>query len=73
MTATSGPRSSTGQDDPGSIRSGGRNPGDEVPPGTPQSGEAICPACGGTGRLAGKGDCGNCGGTGKITQLVGDA
>ncbi len=73
MAATSGPRSATADPESGSIRPGGRNPGDEVPPGTPQSGEAICPACGGTGRTADQGDCGNCGGTGKITQLVGDA
>ena len=55
------------------IHPDGRNPGDEVSPGTPQSGEAICPACAGSGRIDGKGECSNCGGTGKVTQLVGDA
>jgi DnaJ-class molecular chaperone len=59
--------------DPGSVGRGGMNPGDEVPPGTTQSGEAICPDCKGTGRIPGTGDCRNCGGTGKVTQLVGDA
>jgi DnaJ-class molecular chaperone len=49
------------------------NPGDEVPPGTPQSGEATCPECGGTGLVAGSKACQVCGGTGKVTQLVGDA
>jgi RecJ-like exonuclease len=49
------------------------NPGDEVPPGTADSGEAICPECKGTGTIEGAGSCENCGGTGKITQLIGDA
>jgi DnaJ-class molecular chaperone len=47
-------------------------PGDEVAPGTPQSGEAPCPACGGKGQVEGR-PCGSCGGTGTITALVGDA
>jgi DnaJ-class molecular chaperone len=49
-----------------------RNPGDEGAPGTPQTGEASCPECGGTGRAQG-GDCPNCGGTGRVVQIVGDA
>ena len=49
------------------------NPGDEVPPGSPDSGETICPQCNGTGKLPGKGDCPNCGGTGKIIQGIGGA
>ena len=52
---------------------GKMNPGDEVAPGSPDSGEAICPECGGEGRLADSKDCESCGGTGKITQLIGDA
>ena len=48
------------------------HPGDEVPPGTPQSSEAICPACGGSGRANG-GSCPSCDGTGQVTVLVGDA
>ena len=49
------------------------NPGDEVPPGSPDSGENICPQCHGSGKLQGKGDCPNCGGTGKIIQGIGGA
>jgi RecJ-like exonuclease len=49
------------------------NPGDEVPPGSPGSGEAVCPQCTGTGRTDDGRRCGNCGGTGKISQLIGDA
>jgi DnaJ-class molecular chaperone len=49
-----------------------KNPGDEVPPGTPQSGENICRACNGSGRTD-NGPCSNCGGTGTVTTLVGDA
>ena len=28
-------------------------PGDEAPPGTPGTGETLCPRCGGTGRHVG--------------------
>lgn len=49
------------------------NPGDEVPPGSPDSGENICPECHGSGTLADKGECSNCGGTGKIIQGIGGA
>jgi DnaJ-class molecular chaperone len=70
--SASGPPTSATRD-PGSVRRGGLNPGDEVAPGTPQSGEAVCPECKGTGRIPGAGDCSNCGGSGKVTQLVGDA
>ena len=48
------------------------NPGDEAPPGTPQTGETTCPECGGSGRVQ-DGDCPNCGGTGQVVQIVGDA
>jgi DnaJ-class molecular chaperone len=48
------------------------NPGDEVRPGTVQSGETVCPACGGSGRL-GEDKCPSCAGTGIIVALVGDA
>ena len=49
-----------------------RNPGDEAAPGTPQTGEAICPECGGTGRAQDR-ECPNCGGSGQVVQIVGDA
>jgi DnaJ-class molecular chaperone len=49
-----------------------KNPGDEVPPDTEQSGKLPCAACGGSGVKDGK-PCPDCGGTGEITVLVGDA
>jgi DnaJ-class molecular chaperone len=49
-----------------------KNPGDEVAPGTPQTGETICPDCRGTGRLNG-GPCAACGGSGRVVQQIGDA
>jgi DnaJ-class molecular chaperone len=49
------------------------NPGDQAPPGTPQSGERICPRCGGAGRQASGARCEFCGGTGRVIELVGDA
>ena len=45
-------------------------PGDEAPPGTPGTGEAVCPECGGTGRIA-SGACPECGGTGKVNLGIG--
>lgn len=48
------------------------NPGDEAAPGTPNTGEDICPACGGSGELDG-GECANCGGTGKVIRGIGGA
>jgi DnaJ-class molecular chaperone len=37
--------------------------GDEVPPGTPQSADGLCPRCGGSGKVANV-DCTVCGGSG---------
>ncbi|MYZ48563.1 hypothetical protein [Propylenella binzhouense] len=48
----------------------GANPGDEAAPGTPGSGENICPVCGGTGRLDGR-KCQSCGGTGRVIEGIG--
>lgn len=48
------------------------NPGDEVAPGTPGSGEDVCPECHGSGKLT-SGPCKNCGGTGKIIRAIGGA
>ena len=45
-------------------------PGDEAAPGTPGTGEDICPACGGTGRKNNQ-ICPNCNGTGKIIEGIG--
>jgi len=47
-------------------------PGDEAPPGTPGTGEDICPECNGSGRNNGK-RCDNCAGTGKIIRGIGGA
>jgi DnaJ-class molecular chaperone len=49
-----------------------RNPGDEARPGSEQSGDQICPTCGGTGRIENSA-CADCGGTGRVTVIVGDA
>jgi hypothetical protein len=45
-------------------------PGDEAPPGTPGTGENLCPACSGTGKLDGN-ECPECKGTGKVTTGIG--
>ena len=49
-----------------------KSPGDQARPGTKQSGENICPKCGGSGRIEEKA-CPDCGGTGKVIEIVGDA
>lgn len=46
--------------------------GNGLPDAPPQTGEAICPACGGTGKVE-RGPCPTCGGTGKVLEPVGDA
>jgi hypothetical protein len=61
------PRSDTGPAD--RSRSA---PGDEAPPGTPGTGEDICPECNGSGRREGR-RCQNCAGTGKIIRGIGGA
>jgi hypothetical protein len=48
------------------------SPGDEAPAGTPGTGEDVCPACGGSGRRAGR-ECPTCQGTGKVTVGIGGA
>ncbi|MDH6165478.1 hypothetical protein M2282_000606 [Variovorax boronicumulans] len=45
--------------------------GDEAAPGTPGTGEALCPKCGGSGRGLGGATCPECSGTGKVTQGIG--
>lgn len=47
-------------------------PGDEAPPGSPQSGENLCRRCGGTGQVEDR-PCPDCNGRGTTTVLVGDA
>jgi DnaJ-class molecular chaperone len=51
---------------PGTIRP---NPGDDAPPGTPGTGEDVCPRCAGTGKWQGQ-PCENCGGTGMVTKGI---
>lgn len=46
-------------------------PGDEAVPGTPGTGEDICPACRGSGKTQNGGACPNCNGTGKVTEGIG--
>ncbi len=48
------------------------NPGDEAAPGTPGTGENVCPDCGGSGQIEAKA-CQTCGGTGKVIEGVGGA
>lgn len=48
------------------------SPGDEAPPGTPGTGEDICPVCRGSG-VANNNRCPNCEGTGRITKAIGGA
>ena len=47
------------------------NPGDEAAPGTPGTGEDICDACKGSGKLESGKPCPNCGGTGIVTEGIG--
>ena len=65
MTGKTGPKG-------GARREPGNNPGDEAAPGTPGTGEAVCPVCRGSGRRAGEA-CDNCGGTGRIIEGIGGA
>ncbi len=48
------------------------NPGDEAAPGTPGTGEDVCPECHGSGKVQGAA-CKTCGGSGKITRAIGGA
>jgi DnaJ-class molecular chaperone len=46
------------------------HPGDEAAPGTPGTGENICPTCKGSGEVRQK-PCPDCGGTGKVVEGIG--
>jgi hypothetical protein len=48
-------------------------PGDQAPPGTPGTGENVCPRCGGSGRLDAGQSCPECKGTGHVTTGIGGA
>jgi DnaJ-class molecular chaperone len=56
----------------GASSSDDQNPGDQAAPGTPGTGEALCPTCSGTGVDDGQ-PCPTCGGTGKVVQGIGGA
>jgi RecJ-like exonuclease len=43
------------------------NPGDDAAPGTPGTGENVCPKCNGAGSIEDH-ECANCGGTGKVVE-----
>ncbi|WP_198353612.1 hypothetical protein [Sphingomonas sp. MA1305] len=45
-------------------------PGDQAAPGTPGTGENVCPRCNGSGRLDG-GPCPNCDGSGVVIEGIG--
>lgn len=47
-------------------------PADEAAPGTPGTGDALCPTCGGSGTVNGR-PCADCAGTGVVTQGIGGA
>jgi hypothetical protein len=64
--------SAVGEEDPGASIDMPIAPGDEAPPGTPGTGERVCPSCGGSGRSA-SGECPVCKGTGKVTGGIGGA
>ena len=63
QTSTSAPMS-TGAGTP-------LKPGDDAPPGTPGTGEAVCRRCGGSGRLPDGQPCADCAGTGRVNQGIG--
>ena len=47
-------------------------PGDMAPPGTPGTGETVCPDCNGSGQVDG-GTCPTCLGTGRVIDGIGGA
>ena len=46
--------------------------GDDAAPGTPGTGENLCPECNGSGKLGNRA-CPNCDGTGKVIEGIGGA
>ncbi|HEY8382510.1 MAG TPA: hypothetical protein VIL09_10200 [Microvirga sp.] len=45
------------------------NPGDDAAPGTPGTGENVCPDCRGSGKIDAQA-CQSCGGTGKVIEGI---
>ena len=68
MREDSGPDGGSAAAPPG----GRRNPADQAPPGSAQTGMVPCPDCHGSGKRDGTA-CPSCGGTGQGVQIVGDA
>lgn len=62
MTATDGRQAAAG--------AAGTEPGDDAPPGTPGTGENLCPDCAGAGTVE-NARCQTCGGTGKVVTGIG--
>lgn len=58
--------------EPDPTKTSQMKPGDVAPPGTPGTGEALCPMCSGKGTIDGR-PCTQCAGTGIVTQGVGGA
>ncbi|USI73237.1 hypothetical protein [Sphingomonas morindae] len=54
------------------MSDGPLHPGDEAAPGTPGTGEDLCPTCHGSGR-SDQGACPTCEGTGKVVRGIGGA
>ena len=48
-----------------------RNPGDDAEAGTPGTGEDVCDACSGNGKLGDGRACPHCGATGKVIHRIG--
>jgi hypothetical protein len=46
------------------------SPGDDAPPGTPGTGENVCPDCRGSGKIDNR-TCETCRGTGVVNEGVG--
>jgi RecJ-like exonuclease len=58
-------RGTSGQPQPEAMMA----PGDEAPPGTPGTGEDVCPDCHGSGRIDGR-DCDTCLGRGRVIKVI---
>lgn len=46
-------------------------PGDQAAAGTPNTGENLCPTCGGSGRAEDGEPCETCSGTGRVIEGIG--
>jgi len=65
-------KSSSGSAGGGAAGQARVNPGDDAAPGTPGTGENVCPDCKGSGKLESRA-CPTCGGTGKVVEGMGGA